>query len=153
MRSMAISYREVNVKEVAKRVELSEPIDVDKIRVERDGYFPNAYIIDLPLDSTPDHIWQDIFEWEWKASRHVWDRKLFIMGHSLRLITPPSDIQEKLDWVREIIERTNKRINKYNREAEARLVQKEQLKKQKLEEEKANIEMIKEILRKKFGPL
>lgn len=133
----------------AKKVKLLEPFDVDEIKIERDHYFPNAYIIDLPLDSTPDHAWQDIFEREWKSSRHLWDRKLFVMGHKLRLVTPPNNIKEKLDWVKQIIERTNKGIDEYNREAEARAAQiEDQLKRQTRKEEKVNIDMIREILRK-----
>jgi len=75
------------MKEIAKKVKLSKPFDVDKITIKRDRYFPSAYIIDLPLDSIPDHIWQDIFERTWKASRHLWDRKLFVISDKLRLVT------------------------------------------------------------------
>ena len=140
------------MKEVAKKVKLSEPVDVDKIRIKRDHYFPDAYLIDLPLDSTPGHVWQDIFEQEWKSSRHLWDRKLFVMGDKLRLVTPARNMKEKLDWVKEVIERTNKEIDVYNKEAEARATQiKEQLKRQKREEEKANVELIKDMLRKRLG--
>lgn len=137
---------------VVKKVKLSEPIDADKIKIKRDHYFPNAYIIDLPLDSTPGHVWQDILEREWKSSRHLWDRKLFVIGDKLRLVTPPSDIKRKIDWVREVIEQTNKSIDEYNQKAEARAAQiKEQLKRQALEKEKTDVKIIKGILRKKFG--
>lgn len=133
------------------------PIDVDKIRIRKDHYFPNAYIIDLPLDFMPDHVWQDMFEREWKSSRHLWDRKLFVIGKQIRLVTPPNNIKEKLDWVKEVIEKTNKYVDDYNREVEARAVQiaqlEEKLTKQILEEEKANIEMIRDILRKRFRAL
>lgn len=137
------------MKEVAKKVKLLKPVNVDKVRIKQDHYFPNAYVIDLPLDSTPDHVWQDIFEREWKSSRHLWDRKLFVVGRNLRLLTTAYDVKEKLDWVKEIIERTNKGIKEYNRELEARAAQKEeQLKRQ---EESANVEMIRDMLRRHFG--
>lgn len=140
------------MKETVKKVKLLKPFDVDKITIRRDRYFPNAYIIDLPLDSIPDHVWQDIFEREWKSSRHLWDRKLFVIGDKLRLVTTANDVGEKLDWVEQIIERTNKGIEEYNREAEARVAQiEEQMKRQILKEEIARVELIRDILRRRLG--
>jgi len=140
------------MKKIVKKVMLLEPIDVDQVKIKRDHYFSNAYIIDLPIDSIPDHVWQDIFEREWKSSRHLWDRKVYIVGSSLRLVTPASSIKEKLDWVKEIVDRTNKGVEEYNLEAEARITQMdEELKKQMLEEEEANIEMIRDTIRKRFA--
>jgi len=142
------------MKEVAKKVRFLERIDVDKIDIKRDHYFSNAYMIDLPLDSSPDHVWQDIFEREWKSSRHLWDRKLYLIGDKLRLITPQDNIEEKLDWVKEVIERTNKGIDRYNLEAEAREARTAQrVREQILDEEKVNTEIIREAMRKRFGVL
>jgi len=136
------------MKEQTKKVKFLKPIDVDKITINRDHYFPNAYIIDLPLDSTPEHVWQDIFEREWKSSRHLWDRKLFVVGDKLRLVTSVNEIEEKLDWVKQVVERTNKRVDEYTLEAEARATQiGEQMKKRVLEE-KARVERIRNRLRK-----
>ncbi|MFP3984506.1 MAG: hypothetical protein ACLFU9_00585 [Candidatus Bathyarchaeia archaeon] len=135
-------------------MKLLEPVDVDKIEIKRDHYFANAYIIDLPLNSTPDHVWQDIFEREWKSSRHLWDRKLFVVGSNIRLVTPPSSMQEKLDWLKKVVKHTNERIDVYNREAESRAAQiEEEIKRKIIEEEKANVEMIKDLLRRRFGAL
>jgi len=139
------------VKETAKKVNLLKPVDADKIVIKRDHYFSDAYIIDFPLDSTPDHVWQDIFEREWKSSRHLWDRKLFVIGDRLRLITMMDEMESKLDWVKQIIDQTNKEIEDYNREAEARTaVIEEQAKKQTLEDE-AKIEKLRGIIRNRFG--
>jgi hypothetical protein len=52
---------ESGVKELVRKVELQEPIEIDKINIMKDNYSSNAYIIDLPLDSGPDRAWQDIF--------------------------------------------------------------------------------------------
>jgi hypothetical protein len=139
------------VKEIAKKVNLLKPVNVGKIAIKRDHYFSGAYIIDLPLDSTPDHVWQDIFEYEWKSSRHLWDRKLFVMGDKLRLVTAPNEIGSKLDWVKQILDQTNKGIDDYNREAEARMAQmEEQAEKQRLEDE-ARIEKLRDMIRSSFG--
>lgn len=117
----------------AKKVNLLEPVDIAKVNIRRDDYFSNAYIIDLPLDAEPDHVWQDIFEREWMMSRSLWDRKTFIIGDMLRLITPPHDMEEKINWVREVIAATNKSVENYykqvalmpnvRREAQRALVQ------------------------------
>lgn len=139
------------MKEFAKKVKLLEPVDVEKIAVTRDHYFPNALIIDFPLDATPDHVWQDIFEREWKSSRHLWDRKLYVVGDKLRLVTTINNFEEKVDWVKEVINRTNMGIDEYNKDMEARASQiEEQVKKQIIDEE-ARIEKVKDIIRKRFA--
>jgi len=144
-------------KNVVKKVMLLEPIEADKIAIKKDHYFSNAYIIDLPLDSIPDHVWQDIFERQWKSSRHLWDRKLFVVGKKLRLVTSPNAMKEKLDWVKEVVDRTNLSVEEFNREAEARSVEiarlEERLTQQILEEEQVVAEMIRDILRKRFRAL
>jgi hypothetical protein len=140
------------VKEEIKEVKLLKPFDVDKIIIKRDGYFTNAYIIDLPLDSMPDHVWQDIFDRTWKSSRHLWDRKLFVLSDKLRLVTSVDEFEDKLNWIEQVIKETNKAINEYNRgaqeEEKARI--EEEIEKQKLWEEKASIEMIRNNLRRTF---
>jgi len=142
------------MKEVAKKVKFLDRIDVDRIKIERDRYFSNAYVIDLPLDSLPDHVWQDIFEREWKSSRHLWDRKLYVIGDKLRLVTSPDNVEEKLDWVKEVIERTNNGIDRYNLEEEAHEAETAQrIRDKMLDKEKAIIEIIREAMRKRFGVL
>jgi len=140
------------MKEIAKKIKLLKPLDIDKITIKRDRYFPNAYIIDLPLDSMPDHVWQYIFERTWKSSRHLWDRKLFVISDKLRLVTTEDEFGDKLDWVEQVIKETNKGIDKHNlaveKEEEIRI--KEEIKKQKLWDEKAKVEMMKRDLRKRF---
>ncbi len=132
-----------------EKVKLLKPINVEKIRVEKDYYFPNAYIIDLPLDSTPDHVWQSFFDHEWKSSMHLWDRKLYVVGRNLRLVTMPNNIEEKIGWVKGIIEKTNKVIDEYNKKEKARAARETKLRKRLAsEEERGEVEMIKGTLRR-----
>jgi hypothetical protein len=141
------------MKEPVKKIKLLKPFDAEKITIRRDHYFPSAYIIDLPLDSMPDHIWQDVFERSWKSSRHLWDRKLFVIGDKLRLVTTANEFGDKLDWIEQVIEETNKNIDEYNRsvqlEEETRI--KEGKQRQELWEQKARIERMKETLKKRFA--
>jgi len=105
----------LNIKEIVKQVKLLERVDVDSIMIKRDHYFRRAYVIDLLLDSTPDHVWWEIFEREWKLSRQLWDRKIFTMGDKLRLVTTADEMEEKLDWVKQVFEQTSRGVEKYNR--------------------------------------
>jgi len=71
-----------------------------------------------------------------------------VVGDKLRLVTSVNEIEEKLDWVKQVVERTNKRVDEYNLEAEARATQiGEQMRKRVLEE-KARVERIRDRLRK-----
>jgi hypothetical protein len=136
------------VKEPCKKVKLLEPIDADKIPITRDHYFKGAYLIDLPLDRAPDHAWQDIFDREWRASRRLWDRKLFIINDKLRLITTPNELEEKIDWIKQLIQQTNKEIDEYNRTAP---IEKQLKKNVNLAEEDTVIETVRDVLRTKLG--
>jgi len=133
-----------------KKVKLSEPVKADMISVKMDHYFHNAYLIDLPLDSTPDHVWQEIFNRTWKSSRHLWDRKLYVIGDKLRLVTADSNVDEKLDWVKSILEQTNKEIDEYNKDAENRQMQMEEELKRQSASEEAKVEKIKDTLQRRF---
>ncbi len=140
------------MKEVAKKVRLSESIDADSVAISKDRYFANAFVVDLPLEAVPDHVWQDIFEREWKSGRHLWDRKLFVVGEKLRLVTTVNDIEDKLDWVKQVIERTNRDIDEYNQEIAAHEAQtKDDMKSQVLKEEQTSVDMIRDNLRKRLG--
>ena len=143
------------MKENSKKVRLQKPFEVDLINVRADQYFHDAYVVDLPMEAVPDHVWQDIFDRTWKSSRHLWDRKLFVIGDKLRLVTTADEFAEKLDWVEQVIEETNKRIDEYKlvveKEAEARV--QEEIRKQKQWTEKARMGMIKDTLKRRFAAM
>lgn len=136
----------MRVRELSKRIQLLEPMDANAIHISKDHYFKNSYIIDLPLDATPDHAWQDIFEHEWKTSQDWWDRKIYIMGNRLRLIATTDQLEEKLAWVKQVMNRVNQEIDAYNRTVP--IVK--QLKQQPFKEDKTTTEMMREMLRKGF---
>jgi len=138
------------VRETAKKVRLKRDINAATIPIRRDDYFPNAYVIDLTLDSLPDHAWQDILDREWKASLRLWDRKLFVVGDKLRLVTTIDDIENKLNWVKEIIEETNRGIDEYNKEVKALEAQAREEKGGR-SEESVGIDAIRDSLRRVLG--
>jgi len=139
----------LSMKEIVRKVTLLKPFDVDKIAIDRDHYFRSAYVVDLPLNLTPDHVWQYILEQKWKSSRHLWDRKLFVVGDKLRLVTTEDEFGEKLDWIEQVIDETNKAIDKYNRAAQVA----EETPKQQIWEERARAEGLREALRRRFRPV
>ncbi len=143
------------MKEISKKIKLQKPFEVDLISVKADQYFHDAYAIDLPLEAVPDHVWQDIFERTWRSSRHLWDRKLFVIGDKLRLVTSADDFGEKLDWVEHVIEETNRRIDEYRlaveKEEEARV--QEEIRRQKQWTEKARMGIIKDTLKQRFAAM
>jgi len=140
------------MKDLVKKIKILEPLNTENITIKRDHYFPNAYIIDLPLDSAPDHIWQDIFEREWKSSRHLWDRKIFVVNDKLRLVTTAHDVEDKLDWVKQVLERTNASVDEYSKEAEVRMAQTEDRGTIRVpEDEKTSVDAIRDTIRKRFG--
>ena len=98
----------------SEKVNLIESIEVEKILIRKDNFSRNAYVIELPLDSQPDYAWQVIFEREWKLSLDLWERKVVIVGDKLLLITTPTEIEEKIDWLRNVIKTTNLKIEKLN---------------------------------------
>ncbi len=105
---------------LGKKVNLMEPIDIDKIPIRRDSFLPNAYVIELPLDSQPGYVWQTLFEQEWKSSLHLWERKVAVVGDTLLLVTTASEIDEKIDWLKKMIEATNKRVERFNQTQQAK---------------------------------
>jgi hypothetical protein len=141
------------LKDYSSRVNLADSINADSVAISKDRYFADAYVIDLPLDSVPNHIWQDIFEREWKSSRRLWDRKLYMMGDNLRLVTTKDNIEDKLDWVKQVIQRTNRFVDEYHRQDEARAKLEEGIRSQGVEEEKMSIDMIRNRIRRTFGSL
>jgi len=102
------------LRRLGKKVNLMKSVDVDKIPIRRDSFLPNAYVIELPLDSQPDYVWLTFFEQEWKSSLDLWERKAVVVGDKLLLITTPTEIGEKIDWLKRVVESTNMRVERFN---------------------------------------
>ncbi len=132
-----------------KKIALLGVVETDGVIIRQDQYFPNAYTIDLQLDLVPDHAWQDMFEREWRTSMHLWDRKLFVIGDTLRLVTTPEGMEEKIGWVKEMIDLTNKKVENFNRQAESDLKDRPETRRAAAAQEEV-IENIKSALRKAF---
>jgi hypothetical protein len=137
---------------MAKSVRILTPFDTSKISVNQNPTFPNAYIVDLPLDSVPDREWRDAFDLKWKSSRDLWDRKLSLIQDKVRLVTTADEFVEKLDWVEKTIHETNDAIKDQVRiiGREKEMIR-EATAKQALQMDMRGSEMILETLRKRFS--
>ncbi len=103
----------------SEKVNLAKSINVETIPIRKDTFLPNAYTIELPLDAQPDYVWQTLFEEEWKSSLRLWERKVVIVGDKLMLITTPTEIKEKIEWLKRIIDATNTRVERFNQTQQA----------------------------------
>lgn len=133
----------------SKKVNIKEPIDPERLTIEKDDSFPLAYAFELPLESTPDDIWESVFKDEWKTSFYVLKREVTIEGAKLRVITTPDEIKEKIEWVKDLVDLTNERVGKYNKEMK-RIEKIEAPNKRQLEEV---IRKMRESLKKKGEPV
>jgi hypothetical protein len=91
---------------------------VNKIIINQHPNFSEVYIVELPLDSTPDENWKDTFEQKWKSSRDLWDRKIYLVNDKIKLLSTVDYFDEKLDWMKKMIDDTNRSIEEYNQVVE-----------------------------------
>lgn len=130
---------------LVNKVNIKEPIDPDKLKIEKDDSFPMAYAFYIELDSKPSSDWRRFFEYEWSTSLYLQKREVIVLGDRLRVITAPNEIEGKIDWVKGLVEVTNIRVNKYNEEMKRR-EEREKIEKKRQEE---TIEKMRGRLKKK----
>jgi len=134
------------MRRLGKKVSLVKSVDVDKIHIERYLFSTNALVIELPLDSQPDYVWQTFFEQEWKSSLDLWERKVTIIGDKLLLITTPTEMEEKIDWLKKVIESTNMGVERFNQTR--RIIEEA-----KTEELRRHVNIIRDALRMRLLPV
>jgi len=106
--------------QLCERANIKNPTDPKSIDIQKDPLHPGAYIITLSLDSEPSYVWLTLFEQELWGSLDFWDRKVLIVGKSLKLATTPGRVEEKLHWLEGLVVGTNKRVDEYNRKVRAK---------------------------------
>jgi hypothetical protein len=104
---------------LAEKVRIRHPIDPNSVAIHEDPFYPSAYIITLPLDSDPSYVWQTLFEQELWSSLDFWDRKVIIVGKEIKLVTTRDRVGEKLGWLEELVNATNKRVEEHNKKVGA----------------------------------
>jgi hypothetical protein len=97
------------------KVNIKQPVDPEKVPIQKDPFHPTAYLISLPLDSEPSYVWLTLFDQVLWSSLDFWDRKVVIVGRELKLATDPEGVREKLHWLEGLVLATNKRVEEYNK--------------------------------------
>jgi hypothetical protein len=110
---------ESDLTEIAEKVNIKHPVDPAHVDIKKDPFHPTAYIITLPLDSDPSYVWHTLFEQELWSSLDFWDRKVLVVGRTIKLVTARDRVEEKLHWLEGLVTATNKRIEDYNKNARA----------------------------------
>lgn len=128
---------------LSKKVNVKEPIVPDRLPIEKDDSFPEAYAIEIPLDSIPDGIWEQCFERELKASLYTLKRQVMVLGANLRAVTTPDEVRGTIKWIRELVKATNQCVEENNRE----MMQREQAEKARKKREEETVKRMRESLR------
>jgi len=98
-----------------------KPVDPDKLKIEKSALVSGTYVFDLELDPAPDHHWILAFEAEVQASRYMSARTpVAVVGNKLEVLTLPDEIKGKVEWIKGLVDSTNKRIEKYNEQIKQR---------------------------------
>ncbi len=126
-----------------------KPFDPDKLHIEKDDAFAEAYVFQLELDSTPSTIWRECFTQEWRQSMYLLKRRAEIRGKYIRVVTAPDEIEGKIGWTQGLVEGTNKRIDEYNE----RLSRRMNLQDKERKKEKDTIEGMRDRLKKNNAAL
>jgi hypothetical protein len=122
-----------------------KPVDPDKLKIEKSALLSGAYVFDLELDSAPDHNWILAFEAERQASRYMRARTpVAVVGNKLEVMTLPDEIKDKVEWIKGLVDSTNKSIEKYNEQ----IKQRREAEQEKRLKEQETIKRMREALKK-----
>jgi hypothetical protein len=128
-----------------KKVQL-KIADIEQIHIDKDYSFPDAYVMELPLDPIPDEVWHGLFRNEYNNDPYTLTRKIEVMRNSLRVITTLEECDKHLEWVRQLVDRTNNRVDEWNKARK----QGQEAEMAKREQEKETIKKIRQKLLNKL---
>lgn len=102
-----------------KKIKTIEIINVDTETVRKDASFPAAFAFYIKLSGRPDRQWVEIFKHEWGKSKYLMKRDISVIGDRLRLVSGEGDnIQNHVALARDLVKRTNERVEEDNRRIE-----------------------------------
>jgi hypothetical protein len=127
----------------SKKVSLRS-VDPDKLKIEKSVWLREGYDFELELDSIPDPVWVQIFERERQASPNPLKGPVSVAVDKLEVTTSPDEIKGKIEWVKGLVDSTNKGVEKYNEQ----VMQKIEADEQKRLREPETIKKMREALKK-----
>ena len=102
-----------------KKVAIINIVEIDTETVEKHYSLPEAYAFYIKLSGKPERHWINIFDFEWKRSRHLTKREISVVGSKLRLISRVDDnIQNHVAFAKDLVKKTNKRVEEDNQRIE-----------------------------------
>ena len=90
---------------------------VDYESIEKDSSFEEAYSMVVSLNETPAYEWTNAFSEAWEHMIFFSKRQHQITGNNIKLIfAKDDDIQIHIDFLRRVINYTNKRYGEFEKE-------------------------------------
>ena len=91
---------------------------VDTDLVEKDDSFPEALAFYVYLSEVPESVWREFFSSEYEQSWFNLKREVTVSGDRIRIVTSPGEEQQHIDFIKQVVERTNRQVDEYNGELE-----------------------------------
>jgi hypothetical protein len=127
-----------------RKVNLKEPIDPDKLNVEKAYPEKELYNVDFPLDSTPDYVWEQCFEREARIAILNLQRRVKIVGNNLRITAPLNEVNKgMIEGIKKLVNATNQCVEEYDKE----MLQREKVEQAKKKEEQEDIKKMREAIK------
>ena len=103
-----------------------KPIDPETLNITKLSTEENTFLVELPLDRTPQEDWQELFEEELKKTAQPFailekpndSFPIFetnypnnLQGDTISIITNPKKLQEDIKLVMQLVETVNDRVD------------------------------------------
>jgi hypothetical protein len=139
-------------------------IDPETLKITKLSTKEDTFLVELPLDRTPQEDWQELFEKELKKTAQPLailkkpndsfpivepNYPNSLQGDTISIMTNPKKLQEDIKLVKQLVEMVNNRVDQHNKEANEQN-EKENL---KTEKDKETISEMRESLKKNSPPL
>ena len=89
---------------------------IDSDSVETDDSFPLGLAFHVYLSEVPDSVWRELFFSEYEQTWYSLKREMTVSGDKIRVVTAPGEEQGHVDFVKRLVEQTNKQVDMYNAE-------------------------------------
>jgi hypothetical protein len=136
-----------------------KPINPETLNIKKLSTEEDTFLVELPLDGTPQEDWQELFEKELKKTAQPLailkkpndSFPMFetnypnsLQGDTISIITNPKKLREDIKLVMQLVETVNDRVDRHNKEVNEQN-EKENL---KTEKDKETISEMRESLKK-----
>jgi len=93
-------------------------VELDRDTVEKDSSFPEALAFYIRLSDVPGSVWTEIFVSEYEQAWFNLEREVSVRGDRIRVVTAPGEEQAHINFIKQLVEQTNTKVEEYNKEIE-----------------------------------